>query len=579
MSIAQNFPIIAPSLLLDFANVQALDPRITFTRATTATYYGTRTALAEQNLLLQSQTFDVTWNKPAITITANSTAAPDGTTTADTLTGDGATTNHNVNQGSIATTSNRTFSVYAKAGTQNFIQFYFAADTAPFANFNITAGAGAVGSVGTNITASIVDAGNGWYRCIATITSATVTGINIGFISSATSARAESVALSTTVFLWGAQAEARDAVTAYTPTTTQPISNYVPLLETAASGVARFDHNPVTFESLGLLIEQQSTNLVLQSEDFSTTWANTNSNDDLNVLIASNGTLTADKIYSTTGNDGYVSQAVNIVSGTVYTSTIYAKAAGFSSFRIIQTAAGGDKSATFTLTGDGSTSLVTAGATAAITSVGNGWYRCGITYTATSTGATGFRIYPQQFGATGDGYSGIYIWGAQLEAASFATSYIPTVASQVTRAADSASMTGANFTSWYNAAEGTLYVESQQAVAANFGTNTVSLVGANTNLTRLGGGKMDVFSNGTTVASLTSAVTTGLIKHAGVYKVNDFALATNGGTVVTDASGAVPIVTSLEFSNSVGFYPNGTIKKLSYYPLRLSNTNLQALTG
>jgi hypothetical protein len=86
MSIAQNFPTISPSLSLDFANVQALDPRITFTRASTATYYGTRTALAEQNLLLYSQEFDnAAWTKTSTTVTANSTTAPDGTTTADTL--------------------------------------------------------------------------------------------------------------------------------------------------------------------------------------------------------------------------------------------------------------------------------------------------------------------------------------------------------------------------------------------------------------------------------------------------------------------------------------------------------------
>jgi hypothetical protein len=54
----------------------------------------------------------------------------------------------------------------------------------------------------------------------------------------------------------------------------------------------------------------------------------------------------------------------------------------------------------------------------------------------------------------------IYAWGAQVEAGAFATSYIPTVASQVTRSADSAVMTGTNFSSWYNASEGTFYCEA-----------------------------------------------------------------------------------------------------------------------
>jgi hypothetical protein len=595
MSIAQNFPIIAPSLLLDFANVQALDPRITFTRATTATYYGTRTALAEQNLLLQSQTFETTWGVALVTATANSTAAPDGTTTADTITATASTGIHRISQNAGTGGVTRTVSVFAKASTNNFIQFYFGSDGNAYANFNITAGAGAVGTVGSAASASIIDAGNGWYRCVMTSSSPTAdNSFAITLIDSATAARAQSWTTVGTeaVFLWGAQLEQRSSVSAYTVTTTQPISNYIPVLETAASNVARFDHNPVTFESLGLLIEEQRTNLVLQSEDFGTTWANTSSNDDLNVLIAPNGTLTADKIYSTTGNDGYVSQAVNIVSGTVYTSTIYAKTAGFSSFRIIQTAAGGDKSATFTLTGDGSTSLVTAGATATITSVGNGWYRCGITYTATSTGATGFRIYPQQFGATGDGYSGIFAWGAQLEAGAFATSYIPTVASQVTRAADVATMTGANFTSWYNAAEGTVYSESvcgaktaQGQIVAGISDGSINnalyinqYISTNIrNNVRANATDQAILSKGTAPVSGVS------YKSAMAYKVNDIAASFDGEAIQTDTLALIPFdVNRLTLGNlfSGSSQPlNGHIKKLSYYPIRLSNTNLQALTS
>ena len=86
MTISANYPTVRPSLLLDFAKTKVLDPRITFTRSTTATYYdGVTSALAEQNLLLQSQ-FAGSWSTGSASLTLNSTTAPDGTTTATTLT-------------------------------------------------------------------------------------------------------------------------------------------------------------------------------------------------------------------------------------------------------------------------------------------------------------------------------------------------------------------------------------------------------------------------------------------------------------------------------------------------------------
>jgi len=85
MSISQNFPALKPSLLLDFANTKKLDSRVTFARASEGRYYdGQTVAKAEENLLQYSQEFDnAYWTKSATTVTANATAAPDGTTTAE----------------------------------------------------------------------------------------------------------------------------------------------------------------------------------------------------------------------------------------------------------------------------------------------------------------------------------------------------------------------------------------------------------------------------------------------------------------------------------------------------------------
>ena len=161
---------ISPSLLLDFANTEALDPRITFTRASTAAFYdGRTTAKAEENLFIYSDDFTSAvgrWASSGTTVTVNSTVAPDGTTTGDTLTATAGTSTKFTEQARATFSGTVVMSLFVKAGTHNFVQIINTGDAQAFANFDVTAGAGVVGTKGTKITSSIVDAGNGWYRCI-----------------------------------------------------------------------------------------------------------------------------------------------------------------------------------------------------------------------------------------------------------------------------------------------------------------------------------------------------------------------------------------------------------------------------
>ena len=166
-------PNIRPSLNLDFAKSKVLDPRITFTRASAATYYDGKTvAKAEENLLLWSQEFDnASWVKVNSTVTANAISAPDGTTTADKVIPDTSTNNHYVRQSllsSVPIGSTVTISVFAKADGYNF--FTIVADNNQSRRcFDLVNGTvGATGGI-TN-TASIVSAGSGWYRCVFTFT-------------------------------------------------------------------------------------------------------------------------------------------------------------------------------------------------------------------------------------------------------------------------------------------------------------------------------------------------------------------------------------------------------------------------
>ena len=169
-----------------------------------------------RNLLTYTEQFDnAAWTKAATTITANSVESPNGTMTADTLTAASGAAAHNMHQSAGSSGTAITMSIYAKAGTNSFIQFYHGAASNTFANFDLAAGA--VGTVGASSTASIASVGDGWYRCTMTCTPGTASTNRVVMISSATSAYNESwTATGTeTVYLWGAQLEAGSTATAY----------------------------------------------------------------------------------------------------------------------------------------------------------------------------------------------------------------------------------------------------------------------------------------------------------------------------------------------------------------------------
>jgi len=585
MSISQNYPIINPSLSLDFANTKALDSRITFSRPTDAVYYDGKTVTkAEENLLTYSQEFDnAIWTKAnSATITANSTTAPDGTTTADTFTLASNISGAYQTQ-SVVSGQQYVFSVYAKQNTYAKLAMeQRQSSISTDAIFDISAGTVIFGS------GTITDVGNGWYRC-SIVQTATDTSDLFILSGDTTAVSGDSI------YLWGAQLEARDTVTAYQPTTTQPITNYIPTLLTAPANTARFDHNPVTGESLGLLVEEQRTNLALRSEEFdNASWAKTRASITPNTIVAPDGTLTGDKWVedTTASNTHTLVQNVTINNATVYSFSFYAKAAERSLIRVNSPSIGVDL--WFNLA-TGLLQIPTLG-TGTITPVGNGWYRIVATGTSntTSGAATIFLSNGTTHIYTGDGYSGIYIWGAQLEAGAFPTSYIKTQASQVTRSADSASMTGTNFSDWYRQDEGTFYLEAQSDAPTVSGGNRFFLdVGASGNAIALltglissGQAGLYVQANSSQQAYIVPASSQLLSsgqKVAGAYQTNSFQTANNGVLGIQDTSGIVPSVAIMYIgrvsTNTTSNYLAGHIKKLSYYPARLTNEQLQALTS
>ena len=604
MTITANYPAIRPSLLLDFANEQALDPRITFSRPTTGTYYnGYSSAVAEQNLLTYSQAFApgaTSWTAyggGTVTVTDNVTTAPDGTTTASSLIGGATSGTYKaiVSSNSFSASSATTASIYVKANGYNYLVFVAAngngravIDFATPANNVVYAG---------SFTITSTPVGSGWYRVTVSFTSGSAAAVWFGSIPTIADPAIAFTSNGTSgIYIWGAQLEQRSAVTAYTATTTTAITNYISVLQTGAINQARFDHDPVLGTSLGLLIEQQSTNLLTYSADLtnSSGWTNTAITVTGNTNIAPDGTQTACKLIPTTANTNHGNNTVQTLTvSTVYAVSFYAKSSGYNYIAVNQSGAGA-YGANFNLS-NGTASLGTSATSASMTSVGNGWYKCQVVFTAAYAQ---LRFYVNTtsgfFGDSyaGDGFSGIYIWGAQLEALAFPTSYIPTVASQVTRSADSASMTGTNFSSWYSTGQGSLIGIGQKiAAGANARIMCFSDGTANNEIgliyqSAVPAPTIRIVNNGTVYStySTTTGITTRTLLGMS-YKTNNGIIDGNGLAVGTLSTVVPPtsITTAYIGAGALGISSseawNGWISKIAYYPIAVSSANLIALTG
>lgn len=526
----------------------------------TATTYNPTTV---KNLLGFTEHFDnAAWTKTNASISATKVDDIYGQPFAQKLVEDTATGVHRVSQQPFTTFTGGVYvlSVYAKKAERNWLQLRDVA-RALGAWFNLDDGT--VGTVASGLTALPPESlGNGWYRC--SIVRPSQDNSIVWAIAPANADGATSYTGDGTsgIYIFGAQLSDSASVDPYVY---QPVA--------APSSVAyygpRFDYDPVTLAPKGLLVEEQRSNLLTYSEQFdNAAWTKVLSTSVTpNSAVSPDGTTNAD-LLTFTSQFGCIQQSATLTSGTQYTISFWAKVNSGSNTYSVYNNTSGVSLGTVTPTG--------------------AWVRYAFTFTAAATGVAVFNLIQDR---NASGFGSVFIWGAQFEAGAFATSYIPTVASQVTRAADSASMIGNNFARWYTQGAGTVFADYATVYQSAAYKTVVQLTDGSNNYVQIrsfsvSGTTMGANNQAVTAGSLVASFETGSVaspfalKTALAYATNDFAGVSNGGAVLTDTLGAIPLGLNA-LSMIGGTFTNGstTIKRIAYYNRRLSNTELQGITS
>ncbi len=367
------------------------------------------------------------------------------------------------------------------------------------------------------------------------------------------------------------------------------------LIKYAGVNEARFDHDPETGESLGLLIEEARTNSLLRSEEFDNAyWAKERSSIVPNTIGSPDGNISADNIIENTENSLHrVSRGITFSTAGSYTFSVFVKAKERTEVDIrgFNTTDGNQFVVRFSLI-DGSV-ISSNTQNFSIIKYPNNWYR----FSGTGTFGARFTQFfagpsiGNEFTYQGDGTSGIYIWGAQLEQGSFPTSYIPTQASSRTRQADTNRILGDNFKAFYNPNEFTM-----QCIFSRFSNNTppyvLAISSSGLTNTALPSIRIRTDNNrrvqGQAVSSNNIVVYNNTVNpFLNINQVCNSAIAVKSGSTIYSDSGKLapesnilgPFdgATTMHISSG-GARINGHIRLVRYFSKRLPNQQLRALT-
>lgn len=523
-----------------------------------------------ENLLLQSNQFDTTWTEAGSSgILTSGFEGYDGSNDAWQLEHQGS--QYTSIRQTLSTSGVQTYSVYAKAGTLDYIIIYASSGVSPKAWFNLS-----TGTIGTQqgglIDAKIESVGNGWYRC-SIVFNDTLNGVRI-YPNDANGTFGTTAG---NIYIQDAQLEQSLVSTPYIQTTTT--TEQAGILE----DMPRLDYSGGSCPSL--LLEPQRSNLFEYSEYFGTSnWTKQNVTLNTNDAQSPEGVQNASKIYpSSSGNGRYIYNPTSGAS-SIYTISAYVKADGknvaylyidgFASVGVVYF----DLSDQSIQEVDGSSNTVTG----KIESVGNGWYRIsatiGTAQSISSSSGLGVSDAKGSLSVTKSGEDGILVYGLQIESGSYPTSYIPTYGSSVTRSADDC--TDAGNSSLFNDSEGVLFVEiAKLDISATEGgvrlskdtNNEIRLNFATSNRLNLFvnvGGSNQVYMDNS------SYDLEDYHKIAIKYKLNDYAVYVDGTKIHTDTSATVPTGLDELYFNT--FY--GKVKSVKVFNTALTDAECIDLT-
>ena len=543
-------------------------------------------AKGRENLLLQSNSFDTTWTRNASSVTSGQSGY-DGSSDAWLLESDSDGAVRVVRQTTTATGIN-TFSVYAKAGSVNYIALYsFGANSGRFFDLNPSTTGSRIGSalISAPIDSKIEDVGGGWFRC----------SIVVNWSASAAwiyPIATDGSTITTTgdnIYIQDAQLEQGLVATEY--------------IESGAStGLAGILEDSPRFDYSGgascpsLLLEPQRSNIVSQSEYFADVyWSKANVDVDLADVASPEGKNNAYKVTETTAGGQhsiniFSSYRPNLSAGS-HTHSCFVKANGVNDIVFYNNGSSGGGGVNIDLSDGTYSNLIGTATSASVEPYEDDWYRVSLIFTAVA-GSTAPSIYLRTTGSyIGDGVSGIYIYGMQTEAGSYPTSYIPnhSGSGSVTRGADLCN--GAGDASTFNDSEGVLYAEIA-ALTDDQSSRTITLTDGTFDeriqLSYYTGGsnqiRVFIKSGGTFSAVITTTLTdiTEFNKIAYRYKSGETKLFINGSLIGTSADTfSITGLNVLQFANGDGLSNplQGKAKQVIVFNTALSNTDLEILTG
>ena len=353
------------------------------------------------------------------------------------------------------------------------------------------------------------------------------------------------------------------------------------VIETMGANVPLIDHTGGGCPTI--LVQPQRTNVVLYSEQFNNAyWATYQATISENATASPDTNVTSDKLIDSTSNDIHANYKGFVISSES-TLSYFVKSAEYSRIALTNLSDGGE--AVFNLSTGTVVSTSSTWKNSTITALANGWFKI----SATTNGVSGSKAIGIQLvnnsGAlsfAGTGSSGLYIWGAQLEAGSYATSYIPTTSASVTRNADVISKTG--ISDLIGQTEGTIFVDidytqnSGSSILSIFNTAVSNSIFFETFNNIL---YLTIITSGALVCQIPfTTLTNQNYKIAVGYKLNDIVFYVNGNQAGVDTNATIPATNEINLGFLTGAFAQQktNIKAAALWKTRLSNEKLAELT-